>query len=1328
MNVKNAIERSAMSVRQRLWIALISIFTSLILMAFPSALRADDTVCASVKIEIRQELTLERQAFDAQMKINNTTDTGVIENVAVEVKVTDESGVPISVTTDPNDLSAKFFLRVYQKQNISNVDGTGAVSPRTTAIIDWLIIPAPGSAGTSPTGKKYRVGATLRYRFDGEDTVLGVTPDVITVKPLPLLTLDYFLPRDVWADDPLTAEIEPIEPFTLGVRVRNSGLATARSVKIDSAQPRIVDNSQGLLINFQLRDSYVDDRPVQNTLLVDFGDIAAASRRMGRWNMETTLAGRFTDFTARFTHSDELGGLLTSLLQSVNAHFLIRNVLVDLPGRDLVRDFLANDGDVVRVYESDSADTEVADRSAVSSLTAAASGSSSARYQVAFPITTGFAYIRLPDPFHGQKSLGQVVRSDAKVIPPENVWLSKTRNAQTRAWEYWLNLFDANTSGSYQAEFQAPANAVLPPLLQFIPDRTVTEGQQVSFLVEASSPGGKTVHLGAAPLPTGATFTAQAADPAAPTVSSALFDWTPQSGSAGRYLIVYTASDGTLSATRSAVITVESAAPPPGPGTPSIAAPLPDAQVTRLRPELSVQTASNAQDPTTLVQFELYADQAMTKQVAATALARPADASQPTVWTLSADLNDNTRYWWRARASDGSLYSPWAHGRFFINLYNDAPDSFNLSLPVPDAQVTTLTPTLTWTNSMDRDGDAIAYSVTVYRDGALSQTVEQAAGLAPDASGSTSWTMTQPLENHATYYWRVVAQDSLGGQTPSSARSFVVNTGNSAPTTPIILSPLLGSQSTSADTRLLVQNSTDADNDLLTYVFEIDTVNTFDSGNKRSSDQVIQNLSGSTGWMPTNLVENQHYWWRAKAQDGFAESSWAVADFVQNAVNEPPPAPNLRNPGNGAWSSTRMPTLEAHPVTDPESDGVTYQFEIYRDAALTDKAAGGNTGTPQWLVPVQLADRTTYWWRARALDSGNAASAWSAAATLAVSTGPYQEPGIAVTTPATLIQPTRVAGLNGPRKQVVINWEGNDPNIEPTVALYYATSNAGFTGIPIVDGLRQAHAGSHQGSHVWDVTDLAPGAYYVYGMIYDARSLARAWAPGAVVVTPAVQSGHVSATAASALTTSEDGAKATFTVRLDSQPSAPVTVPVASSSAREGLASPASLNFTPSNWNQPQTVTMTGQNDCMRDGVRQYQALVGPVQSLDPEYMGVSATPLAVGNSDSAYGPSQPNNNMYLTLCSITLRSMRRVDARTWEYTLDGLVGNIGPALRGLTATLTSGPPDMQFIQPQFEFGALQTGEAGRSTNTVTLRSRSLRPASYFPTAAPAFRWTATLR
>jgi hypothetical protein len=94
------------------------------------------------------------------------------------------------------------------------------------------------------------VGARLSYAIGGKDQVTDVSPDYIFVKPLPQMTLDYFLPVDVYGDDPFTPEIESPIPFSLGVRVKNGGAGVAKTLKIDSAQPKIVDNQQGLLIGF----------------------------------------------------------------------------------------------------------------------------------------------------------------------------------------------------------------------------------------------------------------------------------------------------------------------------------------------------------------------------------------------------------------------------------------------------------------------------------------------------------------------------------------------------------------------------------------------------------------------------------------------------------------------------------------------------------------------------------------------------------------------------------------------------------------------------------------------------------------------------------------------------------------------------------------------------------------------------------------------------------------------------------------------------------------------------------------------------------------------
>jgi hypothetical protein len=51
---------------------------------------------------------------------------------------------------------------------------------------------------------------------------------------------------------PFTSIVEPSVPYSLAVMIQNSGKGTARNVQIASAQPRIVENEKGLLIDFKI--------------------------------------------------------------------------------------------------------------------------------------------------------------------------------------------------------------------------------------------------------------------------------------------------------------------------------------------------------------------------------------------------------------------------------------------------------------------------------------------------------------------------------------------------------------------------------------------------------------------------------------------------------------------------------------------------------------------------------------------------------------------------------------------------------------------------------------------------------------------------------------------------------------------------------------------------------------------------------------------------------------------------------------------------------------------------------------------------------------------
>ena len=85
-------------------------------------------------------------------------------------------------------------------------------------------------------------------------------------------------------------------PFSLGVRVANTGAGPAEQVHIESAEPRIVENEQGLLIGFDIIGAQVNDQAVEPSLTVHFGHIPARRSAVARWQMESSLSRRFCGF------------------------------------------------------------------------------------------------------------------------------------------------------------------------------------------------------------------------------------------------------------------------------------------------------------------------------------------------------------------------------------------------------------------------------------------------------------------------------------------------------------------------------------------------------------------------------------------------------------------------------------------------------------------------------------------------------------------------------------------------------------------------------------------------------------------------------------------------------------------------------------------------------------------------------------------------------------------------------------------------------------------------------------------------------------------------
>jgi len=456
-------------------------------------------LCNRVKIEIEQELTTERIGFEAVLKVTNNDGEDPINKFSAALTFKD-------VLTG-EDASNRFFVQPPEFSSINRIDGNGVIGPTKTAIVTWFIIPKTGEnapGGEDPRGKEYNDGCDLSGFIRDEkipEDVLFAAEDTITVRPEPQLVINYFQPRDVQGDDPFTPEVESPIPFTLGVLVKNDGFGLAKRVKIDSKQPKIVENKGGLLLIARLLGARVQDSPLDETsLLVDLGDINPQNVRKGAWDMITSLSGEFVEFKATYRHDDALGGEETSVIKSLDAHFIAREALNDEPGRDSIMDFLADvDRDSDRIpdtlYETDGAVLPVnyQPQAEVGDL-------SSGRTTVTLAADReGWVYMRLNDPGQSAYPIVSVVRNDGKVLNPRNYWTNiRYRPADNFKLTY-LNLFDRVESGAdytYEVTYQTTNNDFDAPItrLRFSGESSgndpyyITAQTQLYFTSEDASP------------------------------------------------------------------------------------------------------------------------------------------------------------------------------------------------------------------------------------------------------------------------------------------------------------------------------------------------------------------------------------------------------------------------------------------------------------------------------------------------------------------------------------------------------------------------------------------------------------------------------------------------------------------------------------------------------------------------------------------------------------------------------------------------------------------------------------------------------------------------
>lgn len=379
-------------------------------------------VCATIKLQIDQKMTLTRQAFHGTLTIENGAEHAAMQDVKLLLNVH---------STDGKIATAKEFAIDVEKLNGFEgelaLDAGWTLSAGATGTATILFVPTKYAAPVRPVN--YSFGGTLSY-VDA-NTGLRVTrelyPVTLTVNPTPELDLTYFMQRDIYGDDAMTEDVvEPMVPAEFTVLINNKGYGDANNVKMVTEQPKIIENKKQLLIDFEILSSQLNGQDkvmaMGESVATEFGTIPAHSQSYATWELQSTLLGHFVKYNIEATHVTSHNNPDLSILDQVTIHELIHGFTFN----EKVRGFLCNDeldpdDQPDQVYFSNATQQNV--RIAADIQTAKVMDNELQYTLTVLPTEQGWTYGIVGDPTEGRNRLASVMRmSDKVMLPLDNVW------------------------------------------------------------------------------------------------------------------------------------------------------------------------------------------------------------------------------------------------------------------------------------------------------------------------------------------------------------------------------------------------------------------------------------------------------------------------------------------------------------------------------------------------------------------------------------------------------------------------------------------------------------------------------------------------------------------------------------------------------------------------------------------------------------------------------------------------------------------------------------------------------------------------------------------
>ena len=374
-------------------------------------------------------------------------------------------------------------------------------------------------------------------------------------------------------------------------------------------------------------------------------------------------------------------------------------------------------------------------------------------------------------------------------------------------------------------------------------------------------------------------------------------------------------------------------------------------------------------------------------------------------------------------------------------------------------------------------------------------------------------------------------------------------------------------------------------------------------GNSGDFTPWTEDVTGTSATI-TGLAEDTEYEVQVQATNDEGTGGWSEAGSGATDANAATPGVTV--------SKTALT------VTEQDTTGGSYTVVLDSEPTATvTVTVAGHAGTDVTRTPGTLTFTTSNWDTVQTVTvtAGDDADTTDDSVTLTHSAASTDTgySGIAIAGVVVTVRDNDTAQVTGVSvdagdARLVVNWTAVDNATGYTVQWKSGNEsyNTGDRQATVTPGTTTSHT----------ITGLTNGTEYTVQVSATRTDANDGPASAEVQGTPAVPTTPGVTVSTTALTvTEEDTTGGSYTVVLDSEPTATVTVTVAGHAGTDVTRTPTTLIFTTSNWNTAQTVTVTAGNDA--DTTDDSVTLTHRAASTDTGYSGIAIDEVAVTVSDN---------------------------------------------------------------------------------------------------------------